>query len=146
MIFADHSVTFRGERETAWKRLVDWKNMPEWDVFMESVSFPEPVGLGSVGTLNTKDGHTYPLKITSWNPPQDYKDEFPMMGSRFIFFHEVLEKTPGEITVHIIIEGEGILAFVFQYAFRNAFKAKMPLLMDNFKQLYEIDRDKGLHK
>ena len=57
MVFVEHSVTFRGDINSAWDKLVDWKTMPEWDIFVDEVKFDGPLKLGSQGMLKSRDGH-----------------------------------------------------------------------------------------
>ncbi|MCC7529788.1 MAG: SRPBCC family protein [Candidatus Melainabacteria bacterium] len=137
MVFVEHSVTFKGDLQSAWDKLVDWKRMRDWDIFIDEVKFDGPLKVGSVGQLKARDGHIYVLTVTDLNSPNNYSDEISIMGSRFVFFHELSEKTPGEITMRFTISATGLIAFIFQYPINNAFALKLPILMDNFKQQYE---------
>ena len=145
MVFVEHSVTFRGDVNTAWDKLVDWKRMPEWDIFVDEVKFDGPLQLGSLGTLKSRDGHTYSLKVTAFNPKSDYSDELSIMGSTFVFFHELSEKTTGEITMRFTITAKGLIAFIFKYPINNALAQKLPILMDNFKLQYEESLQQTTH-
>ena len=137
MVFVEHSVTFKGNIDSAWEKLVDWKRMPEWDIFIDDINFDGPLKLGSVGTMKSRDGHTYSLQVTGFNPKKDYSDELSIMGSTFVFFHGLSEKSAGEITMRFTISAKGLIAFIFSYPIKNAFAQKLPILMDNFKRQYE---------
>jgi hypothetical protein len=137
MLFVEHNVTFKGDLQSAWDKLVDWKRIPEWDIFVDSVQFDGPLKVGSVGQLKSRDGHNYNLTVTDFNPLNNYSDEISIMGSKFIFYHELSEKTPGEITMRFTISANGFIAFIFQYPINNALALKLPILMDNFKLQYE---------
>lgn len=145
MVFVEHSVTFKGNIDSAWEKLVDWKRMPEWDIFIDDINFDGPLKLGSVGTMKSRDGHTYSLKVTDFNPKKDYSDELSIMGSTFVFFHELSEKSAGEITMRFTISAKGLIAFIFCYPIKNAFAQKLPILMDNFKRQYEESLQQQTH-
>lgn len=137
MVVVEHSVTFKGDLQSAWDKLVDLSRMHEWDIFVDSVEFDGPLKVGSVGNLKSRDGHHYVLTVTDFNPLENYSDEISVMGSKFIFYHELSEKTPGEITMRFTITAKGFIAFIFQYPIKNAFEQKLPILMDSFKRQYE---------
>ena len=140
MIFVEHTVTFKGDLETAWDKLVDWKTMPEWDIFIDDVQFDGPLRVGSTGHLITRDRQNYILHVSDFNRLSNYTDEFSTMGSKFVFYHEMSERTPGEITMRFTISARGVIAFIFKYPIKNAFLQKLPILMDNFKLQYEESR------
>ncbi len=137
MVVVEHSVTFKGDVQRAWDKLVDFSRMHEWDIFVDSVHFDGPLKVGSAGNLKSRDGHNYVLTVTDFNPPKSYTDEISVMGSKFIFYHELSEKNPGEITMRFTITAKGFIAFIFQYPIKNAFEQKLPILMDSFKRQYE---------
>ncbi len=35
MVVVEHSVTFRGDLQSAWDKLVDWSTMHDWDIFID---------------------------------------------------------------------------------------------------------------
>lgn len=137
MVFVEHSITFKGDLKTAWEKLVDWKRMPEWDIFIDDLQFDGPLKAGSVGHMKSRDGHNYILTVTDFNPLNNYSDEMSVLGSKFVFYHELAEKTPGEITMRFTISANGFIAWLFKYPINNAFEQKLPILMDNFKIQYE---------
>ncbi len=137
MVFVEHTEIFKGDLQSAWEKLIDWKHMPDWDIFIDSVEFDGPLKVGSVGKLKSRDGHNYALTVTDFNPRNNYSDEISIMGSKFIFYHELSEKTPGEITMRFTITATGLIAFIFQYPIKNAFALKLPILMENFRRQYE---------
>lgn len=139
MLLADNSFTVKGTVQSAWDKLVDWSTMHEWDVFLDRLYFDGPLALNSVGKIKTKDGLQGDLVVTQFSPPHSYTDEFSFLGSKLIFHHYVGEAAslPGEITVRISIEGEGILIALLGPVMRQQFAAKMPVLIANFKQQYE---------
>lgn len=141
MVFVEHSVVFKGDLKSAWDKLVDWKTMPSWDIFINDVQFDGELAVGKIGKLKSRDGHIYDLLVTSLTPLSNYSDEINIMGSKFVFYHELSEKTPGEITMRFTISAKGLIAFLFQYPINNAFAQKLPILMDNFKLQYEESRN-----
>lgn len=137
MVFTEHSVNFKGDIKTAWDKLVDWKHMPDWDIFIDEMHFDGPLKKGSVGRMKSRDGHHYALTVTEFNPMDNYSDEISVMGSKFVFYHELKESGPGEITMRFTISATGLIASLFKYPINNAFEQKLPILMDNFKLQYE---------
>lgn len=137
MVFVEHTVTFKGDLQSAWDKLVDWKRMPEWDIFIDDVQFDGPLKVGSVGQLKSRDGHNYILTVTDFNLLSNYSDEISIMGSKFVFCHELSEKKPGEITMRFTISAKGFIAYIFQYPINNALAQKLPILMECFKRQYE---------
>lgn len=136
MLLGEHQVSFPGTRESAWAKLVDWQSMHEWDIFVERLHFDGPLALGSTGTLKMKDGPTVQLVVTSFSAPHAYTDEFRLFGSTFVFHHELSEPAPGQVLLRIVVEGSGALVGLLQPLFKKQFKAKMPILMENFRRQY----------
>jgi hypothetical protein len=138
MLLGDTSIKLYGPAEEAWHKVVDWQwqTMPEWDIFMERLNFDGPLRLGSVGKLKMKDGPEVTLVVTSFDPPHSYTDEFSLLGSKFVFHHEITEFSGGSI-LRIWVEGHGFLAALLGPLLRNSFASKMPFLMNNFKQQFE---------
>ena len=137
MVFVEHSVSFKGDLKTAWEKLVDWKQMPTWDIFIDEMHFDGPLKKGSVGRMKSRDGHHYVLTVTDFTSLNNYSDEMSVMGSKFVFYHELKEKAPGEITMRFSITAKGLIAYLFKYPISNALAQKLPILMDNFKLQYE---------
>lgn len=137
MVYVEHSVSFKGDLKTAWDKLVDWKHMPDWDIFIDEMHFDGPLKTGSVGRMKSRDGHHYVLTVTDLKPLDNYSDEMSVMGSKFVFYHEIKETTPGEINMRFTISAKGLIAFLFKYPINNALEQKLPILMDNFKLQYE---------
>lgn len=137
MQLSDDSVTFKGTAATAWEKLVDWRNMPEWDPFMESVHFDGPLHARSVGRLKMKNGPDVELRVTEFTPGVSYTDEFTLWGSRFVFYHEVKETSAGLVTMRIRTEAYGLLASLLGGVMRKNFSRDMPGLMENFRTQYE---------
>jgi hypothetical protein len=137
MDIGQDTITFRGSLQTAWEKLIDWRTMHEWDPFMESIEFEGPLAVGSIGKLKIKGVPETKLEVTEFNPPYSYTDQFSMLGSTFIFYHELTELPSNEISLHIGVEVEGALASTIAPLMRKDFAVKMPILMKNFKEQYE---------
>ncbi|MBX9694752.1 MAG: hypothetical protein K2Z81_20360 [Cyanobacteria bacterium] len=140
MQITDYRITVKGTRQSAWEKLVHWQSMHEWDIFMDYVKFDGPLAMGSVGKLKMKGGPKVDLRVTHFAPPDSYTDEFSMLGSTFIFHHEVIEQGAGEVEIHIMVEAQGLLANVLAPFMRKDMDSKMPILMQNFKHQYEHER------
>ena len=137
MKIGDRTIVVEGKLQAVWEKLVDWRTMHEWDVFMERVVFDGPLQMGSKGRLKMKGGPEVDLIVTSFNPPQSYTDEFTMMGSRFIFHHVLTETSENAVSVQIAVETDGFVAALLAPLMRTDFEKKMPILMSNFKQQFE---------
>lgn len=137
MKLSDDIISFKGTRESAWNKLVDWPQMHEWDLFMERVQFDGALRLGSVGKLKMKNGPQVDLRVTAFEQGHSYSDEFELMWSRFVFHHEVTESAEGLVSVRVQVEGHGVLAWLATGYLRKSFAANMPILMKNFKDQYE---------
>lgn len=135
MELTDTSVSFDGDLEKAWALLVDYKQMPSWDIFMDRLHFDAPMQLGSVGLLKMKGGPEVKLRVTSFNPPFNYTDEFSMLGSDFIFHHELAILPSKEINLRIRVESNGLFSSLLAPMMKSQFAAKMPVLMNNFKRI-----------
>lgn len=141
MKVADNSILVAGKLQPVWEKLVHWQTMHEWDVFMDRVVFDGPLKLGSKGKLKMKNGPEVDLIVTSFDPPFSYTDEFTVMGSRFKFFHELVEDSDNAVTLRITAEVEGLVATLLAPLMRKDLGLKMPTLMNNFKQKFESQRN-----
>ncbi|MBX9569630.1 MAG: SRPBCC family protein [Candidatus Obscuribacterales bacterium] len=137
MQLVDTKITVDASPNAAWQKLVDWQRMHKWDIFMDWVKFDGPLALGSVGDLKMTGGPTVKLKVTAFDPPNSYTDEFTMLGSTFVFYHEVMESTDGGAIVRITVDANGTLASMLAPLMRSDFAKKMPILMNNFKRQLE---------
>lgn len=137
MRLCEHSITLEGSLESAWAMMVDWQTMPDWDIFMESLHFDGPLALGSVGKLKMKNGPQAPLTVTTFNAPISYTDELSLYGTRLTFYHELREKAEGKLEMRFTVDGAGLLASLFGTFMAKDMKSKMPVLMNNFKRIYE---------
>jgi len=143
MVFVEHTVEFNGDLQSAWDKLVDWKTMPSWDIFIDEMFFDGPLKPGSKGRMKSRDGHFYDLLVTKLTPLSNYSDEAQIMGSKFVFYHELKETAPGKIAMRFTISATGFIAFIFQYPINNALAQKLPILMNNFKLQYEESRQQS---
>jgi len=137
MKLAEHEVTLKGGLESAWAKLVDWKSMPEWDTFMKSVEFDGPLKTGSVGKLVLKNGQQFVLRVTSFTFMKEYTDEFSCLGSRFIFYHELIPQALNEVKMRLAMEAEGLVAFLLWGLLSKSFRDNLPGLMCRFKTQFE---------
>jgi len=137
MRLAEHTILLNGKLESVWQKLVDWERMPDWDKFLKTVHFDGPLAAGSIGELVLQNGQKVRLRITSFAPNKKYVDEFYTLGSRFIFYHELIEHQDNQIEVHFWIDAEGLFAFLFQIPMSNDFQAKLPTILSNFKTQFE---------
>jgi len=140
MIIADSKIQIKGSRQAIWHKLVDWQTMHTWDIFMDSVRFDGPLQPGSKGKLKMKGGPEVELVVTSFDEAQSYTDEFTLLGSRFIFFHELIEHSENEVVLHITVETDGLLASLLAPLMRSDMERKMPILMNNFKTQFEMNK------
>ncbi len=136
MQLCDESTTLEGTINNVWNFLVDWRSMPSWDIFMESLDFDGPLEKGSLGRLKMKNGPTAPLLVTAFNPPHSYTDELRFWFTRLIFHHELKEIQPGKVSVRFIVEGEGLLPALIGSWMKKDMHEKMPLLLSNFKEQF----------
>ncbi|MBX9688815.1 MAG: SRPBCC family protein [Candidatus Obscuribacterales bacterium] len=137
MKLAEHEIILNGSLKAAWSKLVDWRSMPQWDHLMASLNFDGPLKEGSTGELILKNGAKYTLKVTSFHEENDYTDEFSTLGSRLIFYHELKPLTDTTIKMRFVIEGDGLLLWLFQIAIRWDLRTKLPALMNTFKEQFE---------
>lgn len=131
------SISVKASADSAWAKLVDWQRMHTWDIFMDWVKFDGPLAMGSVGDLKMAGGPVVKLKVTEFDPPHSYTDEFTMLGSTFVFSHEVTETAEGDALVRITVEANGALAKLLAPLMRSDMEKKMPILMNNFKRQLE---------
>lgn len=106
---------------------------------MDWVRFDGELKMGSRGQLKMKNGPEVPLVVTSFSPPNSYTDEFTMMGSKFIFHHELSELSATTVSVRIRVETLGLFADLLAPLMKSDMSRKMPVLMNNFKQQFERD-------
>jgi hypothetical protein len=137
MRLAEHSIIVNGSAHAAWDKLVDWRTMPDWDIFMKSVHFEEPLRVGSTGRLVLKNGHEFTLRITQLDHMKDYTDEFCIIGARFVFYHQLLQQSPEQIKIYFSIDCEGLLPFVMHRLLAREFNSQLVVLMTNFKNQLE---------
>jgi hypothetical protein len=139
MQLGDMTITVDGTLDAVWQKLIHWETMHEWDIFMDRVQFDGPLKQGSVGKLKMKNGPEVTLIVTRFSPPNSYTDEFSLAGSLFVFHHELTELRPTSVSLRIWVEARGMIASLLAPFMRKQFSAKMPLLMNNFKQQFEVN-------
>jgi len=137
MRLVESSVTLHGNLEAAWAKLVNWQTMPEWDVFMESIHFEQPISVDSTGMLALKNGQKFKLRITQLAPMQDYTDEFSVLGTRFVFYHQLKQISPEQLKMYFSIDCEGLLSFVMHRLLSKEFDTQLATVMSRFKDQFE---------
>lgn len=137
MHLVSSSISVDASADAAWAKLVDWQRMHKWDIFMDWVKFDGPLQMGSVGDLKMAGGPTVKLKVTAFNAPHSYTDEFTMFGSTVIFHHRVVVDEAEGVAVRIDVEANGALASLLAPLMKQDFAKKMPVLMNNFKRQLE---------
>src|ERR1700733_7765709 len=90
--------------------MIDWKSWPSWDKGQESVYFPGPLVAGSVGELKLKDGPKVALRITDFNAERSYTSVFRMLGTTFVFEHEVFFETDALSNIRFAVSSIGWFA------------------------------------
>ena len=133
----DESINIDGDRDRIWSLLVDWRRMPEWDIFMKSLHFEGPLALGSTGTIHMRAGGSSKLTVTAWQPPHNYSDEMSIAFTKLTFHHHLTELAPGQFQVRFVVEGSGLLTTLMGKMMQQDMELKMPILLNNFKELYK---------
>lgn len=139
ILLAENSIEVNADAESVWQFIVNWEKMPEWDFLMKQIRFPESASVGSEGSITTADGKTYLIRITEWNPPRNYTDEFRTMGSRMIFHHEVVPTNRDSSLVKFRVDGDGLAMFMLQMPIRASLQPKLKSLMQNMKRICETE-------
>jgi uncharacterized membrane protein len=134
---AEHSIVLHSNLESVWQKLIDWQNMPGWDIFMKSIQFDEPVGIGSIGALVLKNGQRHSLRITQFEHLHSYTDEFSVLGMRFVFFHRLTPEQSNKVTLYFSIDCTGPLSFIFRPLLTEQMKSQLQILMENFRAQLE---------
>jgi carbon monoxide dehydrogenase subunit G len=135
-LLGEHSVVVNAPPDVVWQALVDWQSWPEWDKGQESIKFKGPLNVGSSGKLKIRGGPKVTLRITDFEPGKEYTSEFHLLGSRFIFNHNI--EPEGENTrVSFAVHLTGFLSVVAYGFFRSSLESNLPEWMTNFKRRTE---------
>lgn len=137
MQIGERTVIVKAPAQAAWDKLVDWSSMHEWDVFMEWIRFDGPLRNGSKGRLKMRGGAEVDIVVTAFEAQKRYTDEFRLLGSRFVFHHEITGRPDGDTAVRIAVEAHGAFAGLIGPTMRAQMKEKMPVLMAKFKRQLE---------
>jgi hypothetical protein len=101
MKLAERSIMINGSLQAVWDKLLHWRSMPDWDILMKSIHFDDPIRVGSIGRLVLKNGQELKLRITQFDQLKDYTDEFSVLGTRFIFYHQLTQQSLEQIKMYL---------------------------------------------
>jgi hypothetical protein len=132
-----HTIKTSASPEKIWSIWIDVENWSKWDTELLDSHLDSPFGLGAVGKLTPKTGRVSTFKISQFNPGKSYTFSIRLPLCSLNIHRYLSSKSDGTHFTHEI-SFQGFLSFVFALLLGRKFKAVLPHVMKNVKQIAEI--------
>jgi hypothetical protein len=133
----EHTITISAPASTVWQEMTDWTTWSSWDKGQDSIQFSGPLALEAIGQLKLKDGPKVSLRVTSFDPGRAYVSEFNLLGTPFVFHHNIDKLSDDCSNVSFAIDATGWSAPILGSIAKSQVAKELPHWMENFQKLVE---------
>ena len=131
-----HTLKTTALPERIWEVWIDVERWSSWDTELKKAHLKEPFALGAVGELTPKTGPASTFKVIQFSPRTSYTFTLKLPLCRLNIHRYLTTELDGLYFTHEV-SFQGLLAFVFGLLLGRRFKAILPSIMANVKQIAE---------
>ena len=131
-----HTLKTTASPERIWEVWTDVAHWSDWDTELKNAYLEVPFSLGAVGKLTPKTGRVSTFKVSQFNLGKSYTFTLKLPLCRLNIHRYLTDRSDGLYFTHEV-SFQGILAFVFGLLLGRQFKAVLPSVMANVKQIAE---------
>ena len=131
-----HTLKTTALPDRIWEIWIDVEHWSNWDTELKNAHLKVPFVLGAVGELTPKTGRTSTFKVTQFSPSTSYTFILKLPFCRLNIHRYLTARSDGLYFTHEV-SFQGPLAFIFGLLLGRRFKAVLPGVMANVKQIAE---------
>jgi hypothetical protein len=133
-----HTLKTSASPEIIWSIWTDVENWSRWDTELLDSRLEDPFGLGAVGQLTPKSGRVSTFRISQLNLGKSYTFTIRLPFCSLNVHRYLSSHSDGTYFTHEV-SFQGFLAFVFGLLLGRRFRAVLSHVMENVKQIAEIE-------
>lgn len=131
-----HTLKTSATPEQIWAVWTDVKHWSDWDTELVDSRLENSFSLGAIGKLTPKKGQIATFKISQLNPGQSYTFTVGLPLCRLNVHRYLQAQVDGTYFTHEV-SFQGLLGWLFGLLLGRQFKAVLPSIMENLKQIAE---------
>jgi Polyketide cyclase / dehydrase and lipid transport len=131
-----HTLKTAAPPEQIWAIWTDVKNWSAWDTELVDSRLESSFTLGAIGKLTPKKGRVAAFRVSQLNPGESYTFTVGLPLCR-LNVHRYLQLQPDGTYFTHEVSFQGLLAWLFGLLLGRQFKAVLPSIMENVKQIAE---------
>ena len=131
-----HTLKTTALPEHIWEIWIDVERWSNWDTELKNAHLNMPFELGAVGELTPKTGPASTFKVIQFSPRTSYAFMLKLPLCQLNIHRYLTTELDGLYFTHEV-SFQGPLAFVFSLLLGRRFKAVLPSIMANVKQIAE---------
>jgi hypothetical protein len=133
-----HTLKTSASAAKIWQIWTDVERWSEWDTELYSARLNDCFELGAVGKLTPKRGSVARFKISQFSRGESYTFTIKLPLCRLNVHRYLTDRADGLYFTHEVAF-QGILAVIFGLLLGRKFKAVLPSVMQNVKQIAESE-------
>jgi hypothetical protein len=131
-----HTLKTTASPECIWEIWTDVARWSNWDTELKDAGLQVPFSLGAVGELVPKKGRASTFKISQFSSGSSYTFTVGLPLCRLNVHRYLTTHSDGLYFTHEV-SFQGLLAFIFGLLLGRRFKAVLPSIMANVRQIAE---------
>ncbi len=120
-----------------WALWADLDRRTAWDSDLDTISSPEPFGLGQKGEVTLKGQPVRKFEVIECEEDKRYTDRFFLPGGGKMDWHHTLLQTPEGVEVKWDVQVHGPTAFILAPIMRSILQKALPGVVEKFIELAE---------
>jgi hypothetical protein len=133
-----HTLKTSASAAKIWRIWTDVERWGEWDTELYAARLDTAFELGAIGKLTPKRGSVSTFKISQFSPGESYKFTIKLPLCR-LNVHRYLRERPDGLYFTHEVSFQGLFAVIFGLLLGRKFKAVLPSVMQNVKQIAESE-------
>jgi hypothetical protein len=133
-----HTLKTSASAAKIWRIWTDVERWGEWDTELYAARLDTAFELGAIGKLTPKRGSVSTFKISQFSPGESYTFTIALPLCRLNVHRYLTERADGLYFTHEVAF-RGILSFMFGLLLGRKFKAVLPSVMQNVRQIAESE-------
>jgi hypothetical protein len=133
-----HTIKTSASAAKIWQIWTDVERWSVWDTELHAARLDAPFELGAVGKLTPKRGSVSTFKISQFSPGKSYTFTIELPLCRLNVQRYLSDRADGVYFTHEVAF-QGLFAFIFGLLLGRKFRAVLPSVMHNVRQLAETE-------
>ena len=133
-----HTLKTSASPERIWAIWTNVEHWSEWDTELVDSRLESAFALGAVGTLTPKQGRVSTFRISQLSTGTSYTFTLNLPLCKLNVHRHLHSQSDGTYFTHEV-SFQGLLAVLFSFLLGRRFRIVLPSVMENIKQIAEIN-------